>query len=102
MISAIYGGGDADVGAPSSSGETMKRLVLAFAVSIVAMNASPVFAGYASDRAACLAEAGTDEATFSGHRATYAQGFAYTQCMAAKGRTVTLKPGVTTITTRIH
>jgi hypothetical protein len=66
------------------------------------MSISPVFAGYASDRATCLAEAGTDEATFSGHRATYAQGFMYTQCMAAKGRTVNLKPATTTITTRIH
>jgi hypothetical protein len=88
--------------AHSFGGEMMKTFALIFAVSVVALNVSPVFAGYASDRTACLAEAGTDEATFSARRATYAQGIAYQQCMAAKGRSVTLKQGVTTITSRIH
>jgi hypothetical protein len=56
----------------------MKKLSLGLAalVAITSSLSSAAAAGkgYASARAACLAQAGTDEATFSARKATYAQG----------------------------
>jgi len=46
--------------------------------------------GYASARAACLAQAGTTEAIFSAKKATYAQGAVYKQCMTEKGHNVSV------------
>ncbi|WP_441259632.1 hypothetical protein AB7008_23740 [Bradyrhizobium sp. 521_C7_N1_3] len=48
---------------------------------------------YASARATCLAQAGTTEVIFSARKATYAQGYAYKQCMTAKGHNVVVRKG---------
>ena len=66
----------------------MKRIVFGLVAFAAILSVSPAGAagrGYASARAACLAEAGTTEAIFSARKATYAQGFAYKQCMTARG-----------------
>ncbi|TYL96041.1 hypothetical protein FXB40_12790 [Bradyrhizobium rifense] len=64
-------------------------LILA-AIGCTGSSALAAGKGYASARAACLAEAGTTEAIFSARKATYAQGAVYKQCMTAKGHDVTV------------
>jgi hypothetical protein len=75
----------------------MKRIASSLAaLATLTLNVSFAEAagkGYASARAACLAQAGTTEAIFSARKATYAQGAAYKQCMAAKGHDVVVRKG---------
>ncbi|MBR0830391.1 hypothetical protein JQ596_33275 [Bradyrhizobium manausense] len=67
--------------------------VLLAALSVFALSASPAMASKASDRAKCLAEAGTTEAIFSARKATYAQGAIYKSCMTRLGHDVTVRRG---------
>ena len=73
----------------------MKRVIIA--AGLVCLAASSAQAAgkesYASARATCLAQAGTTEAIFSARKATYAQGYAYKQCMTAKGHDVVVRKG---------
>lgn len=46
---------------------------------------------FASARAACLAEAGTNEKEFSQRRASYQSGAIYKQCMTARGFDVAVR-----------
>ena len=70
-----------------------KAVVVLVGIAALLVEISPAGAagkGYASARAACLAEAGTTEAIFSARKATYAQGAIYKQCMTAKGHDVSV------------
>ncbi|MDH2340879.1 hypothetical protein QCM77_24555 [Bradyrhizobium sp. SSUT18] len=73
----------------------MRTLIIAAGVLCLAVSSAQAAGkeGYASARAACLAQAGTTEAIFSARKATYAQGFAYKQCMTAKGHDVAVRKG---------
>jgi hypothetical protein len=75
----------------------MRRTALSLAAFATLMlgvsSAEAAGKGYASARAACLAQAGTTEAIFSARKATYAQGFAYKQCMTEKGFDVQVRKG---------
>ncbi len=70
----------------------MRKLGLGLAtLAIIGFSVSAAVAagkGYASARAACLAQAGTDD---SARKATYAQGAMYKQCMTAKGHDVVVR-----------
>ena len=63
------------------------------AIVLGAVSAEAAQKGYASARAACLAQAGTTEAIFSARKATYAQGAVYKQCMTQKGFDVQVLKG---------
>jgi hypothetical protein len=66
------------------------------AIAALTLNMSAAEAaqkGYASARAACLAQAGTTEAIFSARKATFAQGAVYKQCMTGKGFDVVVRKG---------
>ena len=67
----------------------MKNLAVGlFAWLVVVSPANAAGKGYASARAACLAQAGTNEAEFSARRASYQSGAIYKQCMTGKGHNV--------------
>jgi hypothetical protein len=85
IIAANKFGGDID----------MRLLVIAAGTICLAVSSAQAAGkeSYASARAACLAQAGTTEAIFSARKATYAQGFAYKQCMTAKGHDVVVRKG---------
>lgn len=68
-------------------------VTLALSASLGSSVAEAAGKGYASARKVCLAQAGTDEATFSNRRATFAQGAIYKQCMASKGHDVVVRRG---------
>lgn len=72
----------------------MKKLIsmvlIPAAIGCTGSSAVAAGKGYASARAACLAQAGTTEEIFSARKATYAQGAVYKQCMTAKGHDVTV------------
>ena len=76
-------------------GAWMKKVVVSIvAVASIALTASAASAagkGYAAARAACLAQAGTNEAEFSARRASYQSGAIYKQCMTGKGFDVVVR-----------
>ncbi|MGY2905552.1 hypothetical protein [Bradyrhizobium sp. URHC0002] len=75
----------------------MKKSTFALSFLVLALSVPAVHAagkqGYASARAACLAQAGTNEREFSQRRASFQSGAIYKQCMTAKGYDVVVRRG---------